>query len=147
MTLTRRTLLSSAALVPLVAQAGLLDADRSEAIFADTVGQVAGVSGLAPVVLSTVREAFVSAFGGAALTALAHAVQGRSVEDLLSGSNAALGEQIRFIALMLFTGEVQSGGQTKVTLYPWSLAWATLGFSKAPGLCGGPAFGHWAHAQ
>lgn len=147
MTLTRRTLLSSAALVPLVAQAGLLDAGRSEAVFADAVRQVAGISGLAPVVLTTVREAFVAAFGGAALTAFAQAVQGRSVDDLLAGGHAALGEQIRFIALMLFTGEVQTGGQTKVTLYPWSLAWATLGFSKAPGLCGGPAFGHWAHAQ
>ncbi len=147
MTLTRRTILSGAALVPLVAQAGLMDVGHNEAVFADAVRQVAGISGLAPVVLTTVREAFVATFGGAALTAFAHAVQGRSVEDLLSGGNASMGEQIRFIALMLFTGEVQSGGQTKVTLYPWSLAWATLGFSKAPGLCGGPAFGHWAHAQ
>lgn len=134
-------------MAPIAAQAGLLDANNNEANFADAVRQIAGVTGLTAIVLNTVRAAFVDKFCAAGLTAFAASVQERSIEDVLSGGNAILGDQIRFIALILFTGEVETGGRTKVPLYPWSLAWATLGFSKAPGLCGGPAFGHWAHAQ
>lgn len=134
-------------MAPIAAQAGLLDANNNEANFADAVRQIAGVTGLTAIVLNTVRAAFVDKFFAAGLTAFASSVQERSIEDVLSSGNAILGDQIRFIALILFTGEVETGGRTKVPLYPWSLAWATLGFSKAPGLCGGPAFGHWAHAQ
>lgn len=146
MTITRRALLSGAASAPFAAQAGLLLAGESEAIFADAVRQVGGVTGLAPTVVQAVQQAFVARFGKAALSAFAAALLGKSVDDVVAAGDAALGEQVRFIALALFTGEIETDGKTRAVLYPWSLAWATLGFSKAPGLCGGPAFGHWQHA-
>lgn len=146
MTLTRRALLSGAAAVPVASGAALLRQDSTDAVFEDAVRQIAGVAGIAQVVIRTVRDAFVAKFGQPALLAFCDALRGHPVEDAASGANAAVAAQVRFIALILFTGEIDSGGRTLAPLYPWSLAWATLGFAKAPGLCGGPAFGHWEQA-
>lgn len=146
MTLTRRALLSGAAAVPVASGAALLRQDGIDAVFEDAVRQVAGVPGVAQVVIRTVRDAFVAQFGQPALLAFCDAVRGHPIEDAASGGQAGVAAQVRFIALILFTGEIESGGRKLAPLYPWSLAWATLGFAKAPGLCGGPAFGHWEHA-
>lgn len=146
MTLTRRALLSAAAAVPVASGAALLRQDGTDAMFEDAVRQIAGVPGIAQVMVRTVRDAFVAQFGQPALIAFCDAVRGHPVGDTASGPDTPIAAQVRFVALILFTGEIDSGGRRLAPLYPWSLAWATLGFAKAPGLCGGPAFGHWEHA-
>lgn len=146
MTLSRRALLSGAASVPVASAAALLRQDSSDAVFEDAVRQIAGVPGIASAMVRIVRDAFVAKFGGPALLSFCDAVRGRPIDDAAASGNSVLAEQVRFIALILFTGEIDTGGRKLVPLYPWSLAWATLGFAKAPGLCGGPAFGHWEKA-
>lgn len=146
MTLTRRAVLSAAAAVPAASGAALLRQDSADMVFEDAVRQIAGVPGVAQTVVRAVREAFIAQFGQPALLAFCNAVRGHPVADAASGPDQAVAAQVRFIALILFTGEITSGGRNHVPLYPWSLAWMTLGFAKAPGLCGGPAFGHWEQA-
>lgn len=145
MTLTRRALLSGASALPIASHAGLLFHDGADPVFEDVVRQVAGVAGIAPLLIRSTRDAFVAKFGQPALLVFAQAMRGRLVEDVAAGEGA-IADQVRFIAVVLFTGEIEANGRSRALLYPWSLAWATLGFTKAPGLCGGPAFGHWEHA-
>ena len=62
----------------------------------------------------------------------------RAEEDTLMPASLRAGDQMRWIATFLFTGEVDG----KVTYYDYCLGWQALTFATAPGLCGGP-FGHW----
>ncbi len=79
------------------------------------------------------------AFGTEAIFGLVALARRRpDLEAMSQAASLRAGDQMRWIATFLFTGEVDG----KVTYYDYCLGWQALTFATAPGLCGGP-FGHW----
>ncbi|WP_259782317.1 hypothetical protein [Aestuariispira ectoiniformans] len=149
MRLSRRKLLATAAFTPfaLKAQASSLGADSR--IFEAAVRQIGGVVDIPDIMLRAAESEFTRKFGNAARHAFVAAMDGQTIEMAITraGDQAdTLKEQITFITSFLYTGEVQRDNESKTLYYPWCLAWNATGFTKPPGVCGGPAFGHWEHA-
>ena len=101
-------------------------------------------SGLKPVRLvdPSSREDQRSGGKGHSLGALDHQ-PGGALQDRVAKAPVDVKAQVAFVAKLLYTGEVTRHGKQVAVYYPWCLAWRSLAFAKAPGLCGGPAFGHW----
>lgn len=149
MRLSRRKLLATAAFTPfaLKAQAGSLGADSR--IFEAAVRQIGGVVDIPDILLRAAESEFTRKFGNRAHHNFVSALDGQTVETAIAraGDKAdMLKEQVAFIANFLYTGEVERDGKVETAYYPWCLAWNATGFTKPPGVCGGPAFGHWEHA-
>lgn len=145
MKLTRRSLLAGVALWPVAGYAAPLGPAAGNRSFEDAARQIAGVSTVPQILLDAAESGFVDKYGRAARNAFANAIADAPLERALAGDDV-LQEQAAFVANLLYIGEVTRNGATSVDYYPWSLAWSSLAFTKAPGICGGPAFGHWAHA-
>jgi len=146
MKVSRRSLLAAAAIAPVAVQAQAMGLGRGNLVFDAAVRQIGGVSDIPEILIRAAAREFDAKFGEAARHAFIGQIRGQTVETALkrSGDGApALQEQIAFIANLLYTGEVERDGQTVVLYYPWCLAWNALGFTKPPGICGGPEFGHW----
>lgn len=146
MTLSRRTFLGSLAapLVPGVAFAQGLSAPGAG--FADLLHQIGGLPGIPPQLIAAAVREFEAFYGPRAAPALVRALGQGPLADGLARIDTDQREQVKFLARFLYTGEVTRNGQTKALYYPWSLAWRALSFATAPGLCGGPGFGHWSEA-
>ncbi|MCZ4279573.1 hypothetical protein O4H49_02210 [Kiloniella laminariae] len=155
MNISRRSLLTSAALIPLAGGLGspaqALSLGSGSRVFGEAVRQIGGVVDIADHMVRSVEKEFLATYGQNAMNRFISEVDGRSINEVLANTTDAIREQIKLIATVLYTGEVTrtdaSGtAVTSVPYYPWSLAWSSLAFAKAPGICGGPAFGHWAFA-
>lgn len=146
MKLSRRNLLLSAALTPVAFQAQAMGLGDGRQVFDAAVRQIGGVVDISDILVRAAAIEFTRKFGAQARHEFIAAMGGQTVELALkqAGSNRkALREQIAFIANFLYTGEVERNGETVVLYYPWCLAWNATGFTKPPGICGGPHFGHW----
>ena len=150
MNLSRRTLLASAALIPLASQAQALSLGSGFRVFSEAVRQIGGVVDIADHMVRAVETEFLFQYGQDGMNAFIAAMDGRSITETLAHGSDELKAQAKLIARVLYTGEItrkddKGNSTTTVPYYPWSVAWSSLAFAKAPGICGGPAFGHWAH--
>lgn len=146
MTLSRRTFLGSLAapLVPGVAFGQGLSGQGTG--FADLLQQIGGLPGIPPQLITAAAREFEMAYGPHAAPALVRNLGQGPLADGLERLETSQRDQVKFLARFLYTGEVTRNGQTQALYYPWSLSWHALSFATAPGLCGGPGFGHWAEA-
>lgn len=146
MTLDRRTFLASLAapLVPGIAFGqGLADPGAG---FTSLLQQIGGLPGIPPQLMAAAESEFALIYGTRAAPALVRDLGQGPLSDALARASETQRAQVRFLARLLYTGEVTRDGQTQALYYPWCLAWRSLSFATAPGLCAGPAFGHWAEA-
>jgi hypothetical protein len=135
----RRTLLAGASALPLIAARTSV----AQAVDPDFVNACCSLAG---------TGAFPAFFAAAAHTALEKEFGADKVTDLVHAVNswppiAPLPTELEKIAqrllIILYTGETGTGnGRGDSPYYPWALAWQTLGFTRAPGICGG-SFGAW----
>ncbi|MEH6631114.1 MAG: hypothetical protein V7776_09815 [Halopseudomonas aestusnigri] len=150
MNLSRRSLLASAALIPLVSQAHALSLGSGFRVFSEAVRQIGGVVDIADHMVRAVEKEFLFQYGQGGMNSFIAAMDGRSITETLANGSDELKEQAKLVARVLYTGEItrqddKGNSITTVPYYPWSVAWSSLAFAKAPGICGGPKFGHWAH--
>ncbi len=151
MNLSRRSLLASAALIPFAGQAQALSLGSGFRVFSEAVRQIGGVVDIPDHLIRAVEKEFLFQYGQDAMNTFISVVDGRSITETLENGSDELKEQAKLIARVLYTGEItrtddKGNSTTTVPYYPWSVAWSSLAFAKAPGICGGPAFGHWTHA-
>lgn len=143
MTLSRRAFLLVLPGAPSAAHAFGLGS--KDAAFEDVVRQIGGIADISPYLLEGVSVEFVNAYGAEARGTFTRTLSSGSLQDRLATAQPEIKAQVAFVARLLYTGEVTREGKQIALYYPWCLAWRSLAFSKAPGLCGGPAFGHWEH--
>lgn len=143
MRLSRRALLGALPVAPSLARAQVLGGGSLE--FENLLRQIGGMVEISPYLLKAADYEFVQTFGEPARNTLVRTLSTGPLEDRVAAAGPEVGKQVAFLATLLYTGEVTHNGVTKASYYPWCLAWAALSFSTAPGLCGGPGFGHWAH--
>ncbi len=146
MNISRRKLMLSATLIPLAGYAEALSLQPQTEIFAQAVRQIGGIVGLPNIMLRAVEKEFINTFGQDAKTRFIAAMDGRSVTETIANGSDEIKQQAKLIATVLYTGEITHKGVTTAPYYPWSVAWSSLAFAKAPGICGGERFGHWEHA-
>jgi len=96
--------------------------------------------------IAAAQHEFETVYGARAANALVRTLGQAPLETGLAQADDDTRAQVRFLARLLYTGEVTRDGQTRALYYPWCLAWRAVSFATAPGLCEGPAFGHWASA-
>jgi hypothetical protein len=144
MRLSRRALLAALPLAPTLAQAQALGS--GSLAFESLVRQIGGMADISPYLLRAAEYEFDAAYGQSARNRLVHALGIGPLEARMADADPGLKAQVTFLATLLYTGEVTRNGVTKAEYYPWCLAWKALTFATAPGLCGGPDFGHWTNA-
>ena len=133
-----RILGAAMALAPAGARARL-GVEDDLAVFRDIIRAIGGTTYMPPLLLEACETEFARAFGTEAIFGLAALARRRPDREAVSqAASLRAGDQMRWIATFLFTGEVDG----KVTYYDYCLGWQALTFATAPGLCGGP-FGHW----
>jgi hypothetical protein len=141
MKLSRRAFLATLPGAPSAAQAfGLSSKD---AAFDNVVRQIGGIGDISPYLLDGVSAEFLHVYGAEARGTFTRALASGSLQERISKAPDDIKAQVAFVAKLLYTGEVTRDGRQVAVYYPWCLAWRSLAFAKAPGLCGGPAFGHW----
>lgn len=141
MKLSRRAFLATLPGAPSAAHAfGLSSKD---AAFENVVRQIGGIGDISPYLLAGVAAEFLQVYGAEARGAFTRELSSGSLEDRIAVAPADIKAQVAFVAKLLYTGEVTREGKQVALYYPWCLAWRSLTFATAPGLCGGPAFGHW----
>lgn len=114
-----------------------------DAAFENVVRQIGGIGDISPYLLAGVAAEFLQVYGAEARGAFTRELSSGSLEDRIAVAPADIKAQVAFVAKILYTGEVTHEGRQVALYYPWCLAWRSLTFATAPGLCGGPAFGHW----
>jgi hypothetical protein len=144
MKLSRRALLGTLPLLPAAAKAGVLGS--GSLAFESLIRQIGGMAEISPYLISAAGYEFELAYGASASAALVRALGTGPLEDRVAVAGADIKAQVVFLATLLYTGEVTRDGVTRATYYPWCLAWNALTFATAPGMCGGPGFGHWIDA-
>jgi len=144
MKLSRRALLAAVPLAPGLAQAEALGGGSMA--FESLVRQIGGMAEISPYLLRAADHEFVAAYGESARNTLVRELGTGPLETRIAQADPDLKAQVTFLATLLYTGEVTRNGVTKAEYYPWCLAWGALTFATAPGLCGGPGFGHWTNA-
>lgn len=141
MKLSRRAFLATLPGAPTAANAfGLNSRDVA---FENVVRQIGGIADISPYLLQGVAAEFLDVYGAGERVAFTRALSSGSLEDRVAAAPADIKAQVTFVAKLLYTGEVTREGKQVALYYPWCLAWRSLTFATAPGLCGGPAFGHW----
>lgn len=126
--------------VPAVARLGVED---ELSIFRDIIRAVGGTTYMPQELARACETEFARAFGIEAMFSLVDLARRRPDLDAMSAAaSTRAGDQLRWIATFLYTGEVDG----EVRYYDYCLGWQALTFATAPGLCGGP-FGHWAEPQ
>jgi len=144
MKLSRRALLGALPFAPALAQAEALGG--GSIAFESLVRQIGGMVEISPYLLRAADYEFVFAYGESAKSRLVRELGTGPLETRVAEADPDLKAQVAFLATLLYTGEVTRDGVTKAEYYPWCLAWSALTFATAPGLCGGPGFGHWTDA-
>lgn len=147
MTISRRSFL--AALPPLafsISPSLAASLGAGSASFAAIARQLGGVASVSPYLLDAAEIEFAQAFGLQARSLFVTTLANGPLDVRIAEAGGDIRAQVRFVTQFLYTGEVTRDGQTKALYYPWCLAWEALTFASAPGLCGGPAFGHWHNA-
>lgn len=145
MKVSRRALLGSISLLPLAPVAARAKALGSNAVFYDIVRQIGGIADISDHLLDAANDEFLATYGELAQRDFVYALRTGSISARIKQASPEIQEQAAFIARLLYTGEVMRDGAYKAIYYPWCLGWKSLSFATAPGTCGGPAFGHWAH--
>lgn len=145
MNISRRALLGSISLLPLAPVAARAQGFGGNAAFYDIVRQIGGIADISDHLMDAANTEFVATYGELAQRNFVYALRTGSVSDRIKQASPAIQEQAAFVARLLYTGEVMRDGAYKAVYYPWCLGWKSLTFATAPGTCGGPAFGHWAH--
>lgn len=145
MKISRRALLGSISLLPLAPVAARAQALGSNAVFYDIVRQIGGIADISDHLLDAANDEFLATYGQLAQRDFVYALRTGSISERIKQASPEIQEQAAFIARLLYTGEVMRDGAYKAIYYPWCLGWKSLSFATAPGTCGGPAFGHWAH--
>lgn len=141
MKLSRRAFLGTLPVMPSAARAfGLAEGD---AAFENVVRQIGGVGDISPYLLGGVDSEFQLVYGTEAKAEFVRVLSSGSLDARIAAAPADTKAQVAFVARLLYTGEVTRDGRQVALYYPWCLAWKSLTFATAPGLCGGPAFGHW----
>lgn len=139
MQLSRRHLLgvlASFAASPAVARLGV---EEDFEVFRGLVHALGGVTYVHPRMVEACETEFVRAYGLSAwFDLVALAKRKKTIDDLSSGVRTRVADQLRFLTLLLYTGQVGN----EVPYYEYALAWQCLDFATAPAQCGGP-FGHW----
>ncbi|MDB5524978.1 MAG: hypothetical protein JWM58_2741 [Rhizobium sp.] len=118
---------------------------EGDAAFANVVRQIGGIGDISPNLLGAVSREFQQAYGAEAQAEFTRVLSNGALDARIAAASADIKGQAAFVATLLYTGEVTRGGRQVALYYPWCLAWKSLTFATAPGLCGGPAFGHWAN--
>lgn len=147
MTISRRSFL--AALPPLaisLSPAFAAPLGSASASFWAVARQLGGIASVSPYILEAAEIEFAQAFGVAARGVFVETLTSGPLDIRLAEASDDVRAQAQFVTRLLYTGEVTREGEVKAVYYPWCLAWASLTFASTPGLCGGPAFGHWQHA-
>ena len=144
MKLSRRAVLGALPLAPGLVQAEALGGGSMA--FESLVRQIGGMAEISPYLLRAAEYEFVAAYGESARSTLVRELGTGPLETRIAQAEPDLKAQVTFLATLLYTGEVTRNGVTKAEYYPWCLAWSALTFASAPGLCGGPGFGHWTNA-
>ncbi|MBY6163868.1 hypothetical protein KUV73_23500 [Mameliella alba] len=147
--LTRRALMGSAAALAVMPVAGLaqsLNRARDTALFTSLLYALAGPVEVAPALLTSVEQLFVTKFGAGAVDSLTAYVARNGLASALDPQDdPTIEAQLQWLTAALFTGSADpSDSDARVVNYPLSLGWKSLSFAKAPGLCAGPEFGYWA---
>ena len=138
----RRALLAGATALPLF-QPLAAAAQTADDGFLDACFRLAGGAAFPEILAAAARASLTGAFGADTVTALVRAV---AVWDGAGALPDAVEAAARRLLVILYTGEPGTGGQRgDAPFYPWALAWQSLDFARAPGVCGG-AFGSWSHA-
>ena len=141
MKLSRRAFLVALPGAPSAAHAfGLSSKD---AAFENVVRQIGGIGDISPYLLDGVSAEFLQVYGVEARGAFARTLSSGPLQERIASAPADIRGQVAFVARLLYTGEVAREGRQVALYYPWCLAWRSLVFATTPGLCGGPAFGHW----
>ncbi|WP_323766017.1 hypothetical protein [Marinovum sp.] len=136
-------LLSAAIAMAPTGAAARLGVEDDLAMFRDIIRAIGGTTYLPPVLLEACETEFARAFGTEAMFALVALARRRpELASMSRDASTRAGDQMRWIATFLFTGEVDG----EVRYYDYCLGWQALTFATAPGLCGGP-FGHWQEPQ
>lgn len=146
MTFSRRDVIrilgAATALAPVPAAARLGVADDL-AVFRNVIRAVGGTTYLPETLALACETEFARAFGIEEVFALVDLARRRpDLEAMSDAASLRAGDQLRWIATFLYTGEVDG----EVRYYDYCLGWQSLTFATAPGLCGGP-FGHWVEPQ
>ena len=141
MKLSRRAFLVALPGVPSAAHAFGLGS--KDAAFENVVRQIGGIGDISPYLLDGVSAEFLQVYGAEARSAFTRTLSSGALQERVSKAPSDIKAQVAFVAKLLYTGEVTRKGRQVAVYYPWCLAWRSLAFAKAPGLCGGPAFGHW----
>jgi hypothetical protein len=143
MKLSRRAFLAALPAAPTAAHGfGLSSKD---AAFDNVVRQIGGIGDISPYLLQGVSTEFLQVYGADARGAFTRTLSSGSLQERVAQAPSDIKAQVAFVAKLLYTGEVTREGKQVALYYPWCLAWRSLAFATAPGLCGGPAFGHWAN--
>jgi hypothetical protein len=141
MKLSRRAFLATLPGAPSATHAfGLSSKD---AAFENVVRQIGGIADISPYLLEGVSAEFLQIYGAEARSAFTRTLSSGPLQDRIVAAPDDIKMQAAFVAKLLYTGEVTREGKQVALYYPWCLAWRSLTFATAPGLCGGPSFGHW----
>lgn len=146
MSLSRRTFLGTMAvpLMPSLAYGQALGGQPAQ--FAAILHQIGGLADISPHLIRAADHELEQAYGSQARSRLVRALGRGVLKERLAQADEPIKEQVRFLARLLYTGEITRNGRTQAIYYPWCLAWRALSFATTPGLCAGPGFGHWADA-
>lgn len=137
-----RILGAAMALAPAGASARL-GVEDDLAVFRDIIRAIGGTTYIPTLLTEACETEFARAFGVEAVFSLVALARRRpDLEAMSAAASTLAGDQMRWIATFLYTGEVDG----EVRYYDYCLAWQSLTFATAPGLCGGP-FGHWVEPQ
>jgi hypothetical protein len=141
MKLSRRAFLGTIPTIPSAANAFGLGA--GDMAFEHVVRQIGGIGDISPYLLDAVGSEFRQAYGTEAQAEFTRILSSGPIDARIAAAPAEVKTQAAFAARLLYTGEVTRDGKQVTLYYPWCLAWKALTFATAPGLCGGPSFGHW----
>jgi hypothetical protein len=139
----RRTLLAGVSTLPFAAFAGRAAGQDIDQAFAKTCSTLAGTSAFPGFFAAAARGVLEAKFGTNRVTALVQAVAAWSGDVPLP---ADVEDVAQYLLVILYTGEMATSGQRGDSpYYPWALAWQTLAYTNAPGVCGA-GFGSWTRA-
>jgi len=106
--------------------------------FAQAAAILAGNSEMPDFFLAAARSALEASYGTDAVDKFVAAVSAAPAGAALPPEFEPMAQALLTI---LYTGEIGSSAP----YYPWAMAWQTLEFASAPGICHGP-FGYWTKA-
>jgi len=108
------------------------------------VSVIAGPVEIAPALRVALLRDFTANFGNSATLELLWHFRKAGLASALDPQPGEIEDRLRWMALYLYTGSGDpSDHSAELVNYPFALGWKALSFAKPPGMCLGPAFGHW----